>query len=401
MKNYKIAIIGLGKRSRGLYSVLKNREYVDIVAVCDLYEDRCEDMAKRIEDDGRHRPSLFTDYKRCIDEAMPDMVVIATSWLPHIEICIYAMERGVIAACEVGGAYSIESLWELIRCYERTGTPVTMLENACYHRIKLLALNMKRKGLLGEMVHCEGAYRHDLRDEICTGWRKKHYRLDQFIHRNADNYPTHDIGPIAKLLDINCGNRFLSIVSVGSKSAGLSHYAKENGIDELDGVKFMQSDVVTSILKCQNGETVTIVLDVSLPRYYSRGFIAQGTEGLISEDNKCVYLDADYKGQKHKMWDEVTGNIDLYYGKYEHPLWVDYHPGQGGHGGIDSLQFDDLFAALERGDKEMPINVYDMATWMAITVLSGQSMATGASVPFPDFTNGNWIYRKNEFALGE
>jgi len=399
MKNYKIAIIGLGNRSLGLYNALKNREYVDIVALCDLYEDRCKDMAKRIEGDGRHRPLLFDDYKRCIDEAKPDMVVIATSWLPHVDICIYAMERGVIAASEVGGAYSIESLWELIRCHQRTGTPVTMLENACYDRIKLLALNMKRKGLLGEMVHCEGAYRHDLREEICTGWRKRHYRLDQFIHRNADNYPTHDLGPIAKLLDINCGNRFLSIVSVGSKSVGLSHYAKENGIDELDGVKFMQSDVVTSIIKCQNGETVTLTLDVSLPRYYSRGFIAQGTKGLISEDNNSVYLDSDNKG--HKMWDEMTGNIGLYYGKYEHPMWVDYHPGKEGHGGIDSLQFDDLFAALERGDKEMPINVYDMATWMAVTVLSEQSMATGASIPFPDFTNGNWIYRKNEFALGE
>ena len=132
MKNYKIAIIGLGNRSLGLYNALKNREYVDIVAVCDVYEDRCEDMAKRIEDDGRHRPLLFTDYKKCIDEAKPDMVVISTSWLPHIEICIYAMERGVIAASEVGGAYSIESLWELIRCHQRTGTPVTMLENACY-----------------------------------------------------------------------------------------------------------------------------------------------------------------------------------------------------------------------------------------------------------------------------
>ena len=164
MKNYKIAIIGLGNRSVGLYNALKHREYVDIVAVCDVYEDRCEDMAKRIEGDGRHRPLTFTDYKKCIDEAEPDMVVISTSWLPHIEICIYAMERGVIAASEVGGAYSIESLWQLVRCAEHTGTPVTMLENACYHRIKLLALNMKRQGLLGEMVHCEGAYRHDMRE---------------------------------------------------------------------------------------------------------------------------------------------------------------------------------------------------------------------------------------------
>ena len=396
MRNYKIAIIGLGLRSAGLYNALKHRDYVDIVAVCDVYEDRCEAMAKKIEDDGRHKPLTFTDYKKCINDAKPDMVVISTSWQPHIEICMYAMEHGVIAASEVGGAYSIESLWELIRCHERTGTPVTMLENACYHRIKLLALNMKREGHLGEMVHCEGAYRHDMRDEICTGWRKRHYRLDQYIHRNTDNYPTHDIGPIAKLLDINCGNRFLSLVSIGSKSVGLSHYAKEHGIDELDGVKFMQSDVITSIIKCQNGETVTLTLDTSLPRFYSRSFIAAGTKGMISEDVGAVFLDDD--NTTEKMWHEMAGNLDVYYGKYEHPLWVDYHPGKGGHGGIDRLQFDDLFRALDAGE-DLPIDVYDMATWMSISVLSEQSMATGNAIPFPDFTEGEWIYRKNNFAI--
>ena len=271
-----------------------------------------------------------------------------------------------------------------------------LLENACYHRIKLLALNMKRKGCFGEMVHCEGQYRHDLREEICHGKENRHYRLQQYIHRNTDNYPTHEIGPIAKLLDINCGNRFLSLVSIGSKSAGLEQYVKDNGIEHLKDVKFNQSDVVSTIIKCQNGETVSIALDTSLPRYYARGFIAQGTKGLISEDIGCVYLDENKEGEK--MWHEVANNLDVYYQKYEHPLWVNYHPGKVGHGGIDALTFDDFFRALDEG-KPMPIDVYDMATWMAISVLSEESLATGKTVYFPDFTDGKWIHKKNEFCL--
>lgn len=396
MKNYKIALIGLGARCGGLYNVLKGREYVDIVAVCDVYQDRCENMAQKIVEDGRHAPNMYQDYKQCLDAEKPDIAVITTSWLPHIEISIYAMERGITVACEVGGAYSIQSLWELVRCHERTGTPIMLLENACYHRIKLLALHMKRMGLFGEMVHCEGGYRHDLRKQICNGWRDRHYRIDQYLHRNADNYPTHDLGPIAKLLDINCGNRILSIISVGSKSAGLPRYAKDRNIEELEGMQFMHSDVITSILKCQNGETITLTLDTSLPRYYARGFIAQGTKGMISEDTNCVWLDDDNPVEKH--WHQVAGNLDTYYEKYEHPLWVDYHPGTEGHNGIDALEFDDFFRALEAGE-DMPIDVYDMATWMAVSVLSEQSMATGGAIPFPDFTDGKWIYRKNKFAL--
>ena len=169
MKNYKIAIIGLGNRSLGLYNALKNREYVDIVALCDLYEDRCEDMAKRIEGDGRHRPLLFDDYKRCIDEAKPDMVVIATSWLPHVDICIYAMERGVIAASEVGGAYTLEECYELVRTYEETQTPFAFMENCCFNNSELLATAAVRAGALGQIVHCSGAYGHDLRQEVSHG----------------------------------------------------------------------------------------------------------------------------------------------------------------------------------------------------------------------------------------
>ncbi len=397
MKHFNVAIVGVGGRSHGLYNALKHREYVNIVALADVYEDKCEALAKKIVEDGRKYPKIYTDYRKCLDETKPDVVVIATAWEYHLDVCTYAMERGIVAACEVGGAFSMQSLWELVRCYERTKTPVMLLENGCYSRIKLLTLNLKRKGLLGEMVHCEGQYRHDLREEVCRGKENRHYRLQHYIHRNAENYPTHEIGPIAKLLDINCGNRFLSLVSVGSKAAGLEQYAKDKNIEHLKGVRFNQSDVVSTIIKCQNGETVSIALDTSLPRYYARGFIAQGTKGLVSEDLNCVYLDDENQGEE-KFWQDIANNIDGYYEQHEHPIWVGYKPGKEGHGGIDVLVFDDMFRALDEG-KPMPIDVYDMATWMAISVLSEESMATGKTVYFPDFTDGKWIHKKNEFCL--
>ena len=400
MKKFRVALIGVGGRGEGLYRVaLKFRKNVDYVAVCDSYLDRCEYVAKEMEEDGRPRPALYTDYIRCIDESQPDAIVVATAWEAHIRVSTYAMEKGIAVACEVGGAYSLESLWELVRCYERTQTPIMMIENCCYGRLELLALNMKRKGVLGEIVHCEGAYRHDLREEVTSGKEKRHYRLQQYIHRNCENYPTHEIGPIAKLLDINCGNRFLSLHSFGSKSAGLEAYVEKKGLEELKGVRFNQSDVVTTVIKCQNGETVVITLDTCLPRYYSRGFLVEGTKGLICEENQSVYLDEEFQSEVWE-WKPHFGNVDRYYEKYEHPIWRDYHPGEEGHGGMDALVFDAFFKALEEG-KPMPIDVYDMATWMSISVLSEQSLATGQNVTFPDFTDGKWILRKNQFETEE
>lgn len=395
MKNYKVVLIGAGARGAVLYNVALKREYVQIAAVCDPYLDKCEALAKKMVEDGRPYPAIYSDYKKCIDEINPDVVVVSTAWEAHQKICIYAMEKKIAVACEVGGAYSIESMWELVRCYERTQTPIMMMENCCYGRMELLALNMKRLGVLGEIVHCEGGYRHDLRKEVVNGKKNRQYRLQQYLSRNCENYPTHEIGPIAKVLDINCGNRFTTLVSVGSKSVGMAAYAKENGVDEFKDARFKQSDVVTTCIECANGETVTITLDTGLPRYYSRGFLVQGTKGLVCEENNSVYLDEEYDKEIYD-WNKHYNNIDKYYEKYEHPIWKGYKPGEEGHGGMDALVFDAFFKALDE-NKPMPIDVYDMATWMSISVLSEQSLLTGQRVAFPDFTNGKWIVRENTF----
>lgn len=42
----------------------------------------------------------------------------------------------------------------------------------------------------------------------------------------------------------------------------------------------------------------------------------------------------------------------------------------------------------------MPIDVYDMATWMSITPLSERSIQLGSMpVEIPDFTNGKWCVK--------
>lgn len=399
MEKIKIALIGVGGRGEGLYRVaLKFRKDIEIVGICDEYIDRCEYVVDEMKRDGRTaQPQIYTDYKKCIDESGAKAIVVATAWEAHIRVSMYAMERGVAVACEVGGAYSIESLWDLVKCYERTQTPIMMIENCCYGKLELMALNMARQGVFGKILHCEGGYRHDLRQEVTEGNKNRHYRLQQYIHRNTENYPTHEIGPIAKILNINAGNRFVSLYSMGNTPSGLEEYVKDRNIEELKGVKFQQSDVVTTLIKCQNGETITLHLDTCMPRYYSRGFLVQGTKGLVCEENQSVYLEEDFTEEMGK-WTNNFNNLDKYYEKYNHPIWQNYNPGKEGHGGIDYLVFDGFFNALKEG-KPMPIDVYDMATWMCISVLAEQSMLTGQTVAFPDFTNGKWILNKNNFAL--
>ena len=400
MKTIKIAFIGLGKRG---YSLLKSvllplaaTEPLEIAAVCDVYADRNEKAAELIASAGYPRPLLYTDYRDAINCGDIGAVVIATAWESHMEIATYAMRAGIAVAMEVGGAYTVDQCFDLVKTYEETKTPFMFLENCCFGRREMMVLNMVEKGVLGEIVHCSGGYCHDLRDEIATGIESRHYRLRNYLTRNAENYPTHELGPIAKVLKINHGNRMLTLTSTASKAAGMHDYIERNHADNafLMNAKFAQGDIVTTAIKCAGGETIVLTLDTTLPRYYSRGFTVRGTRGMYEEATDSIFIDTPENRKKDFTWRrDCVGNAAEFTEEYDHPVWKDYLASgvQGTHDGMDYLEFKIFIDCLKHGTP-MPVDVYDAALWMVITPLSEHSIACGGKpVDIPDFTNGKWV----------
>jgi hypothetical protein len=289
-----------------------------------------------------------------------------------------------------------------------------MLENVCYRRDVMAVLHMVRQGLFGELVHLQGGYQHDLREVKFNdgknpygggcefgekGWSEAAWRTQHSVHRNGDLYPTHGIGPIAHYININRGNRFLNLCSFSSKARGLhQHVVKTCGADHPNAkVQFKLGDVVTTSIGCANGETILLQHDTNLPRPYSLGFRVQGTEGLWMDVNKSLYLQG--KSAKPHQWEDATAWLE----KYDHPLWARWSKdAQGsGHGGMD---FYVVHAFIESVKRKLPtpMDVYDAAAWSAITPLSEESIEKGnETVAFPDFTNGQWMYRKPVFALDD
>jgi hypothetical protein len=244
---------------------------------------------------------------------------------------------------------------------------------------------------LGELIHCACGYEHDLRDEVALGEQTKHNRYHNYLHRNGELYPIHGLGPVSKTLGINRGNRLVSLTSMASKARGIKHWAAaqfgEN--DPLAKTEFAQGDIVTTMIKCAGGETIQIIHDTTLPRPYSRAGRVQGTKGIWMEDNNSIHIEG--RSPAH-TWE----SFNSYREQYEHPIWKEYiRMGvRGGHDGIDYLV---LRAFLESvmNRTQTPIDVYDTAVWMAITVLSEESIALGsAPVSIPDFTKGKWIKRE-------
>jgi len=396
MNEFRVGIIGIGRRGVGMIKQVADIEGVKIVAVCDTFEDRIDKICGILEEKTGERPALCTtDYNEIIASDLVDVVMVFAAWEGHIPMCIKAMKAGKPVAVEVAGAYSVEQCWDLVRTYEETKTPIMMLENCCYGRVELMLLNMAEQGLFGTIVHCNGAYRHDVREQIVFGGLEKgqHYRFRNYKNRCCENYPTHALGPIAKILKINHGNRLDSLVSMASKSAGVHDYIAEKHPDnqELMNTVFKQGDVVTTAIKCSNGETITLTLNTTTPTFYTRDLKVIGSKACYDDVTKSIFVDG-IETRHGAFIENCHNNAKEYIEKYDHPIWKKYES-EGiheGHGGMDWLVLNAFFDAL-KNDELMPIDVYDMATWMAITPLTEKSIKLGTSVEIPDFTNGKWV----------
>ncbi len=399
MKQLRLGVVGLSGRGFGMMQqVFLPMEDILVTAVCDLYEDRVQRAKEETEKVQGNTPLTFTDYHEFLSCGKIDAIYVAASWQSHFEITMEAMEKGIAVASEVGGAFSEMECWDLVRMYEKTKTPLMMLENCCYGRDEMMVMNMVKQGVFGELVHLAGGYQHDLRNEISFGKENRHYRIDHYKMRNCENYPTHELGPIAQLIDINRGNRMLSLVAMASKSAGLHEYVKNNKQDdaELQNFHFNQGDIVTTVIKCARGETIQLTLDTTLPRPYSRGLRVQGTKAMFLEDNRTIYIDSKENEKLHFNWKDQFNNVDNYREEYDHPVWKKYleEGTKGGHDGMDWLVVSAFKDAVLNG-QSMPIDVYDMVSWRVITHLSEKSIALGsAPVYIPDFTQGKWMTRK-------
>ena len=397
MEKFRVGQIGLGGRGMGhLSGIFCERDDVVVTYVCDVYEDRCAAAFKMVEERRGNTPKSTTNYKEVCESPDVDVVIVTSAWENHIPACVYAMECGKQVATEVGGAYSIDDCWKLVNTYEKTGIHCMMLENCCYDRNEMMVMKMVREGLFGKIVHCEGGYQHDLRGEVSHGAENRHYRLRNYQNRCCENYPTHELGPIAKILDINRGNRMVKLTSMASGAWGLNAFAEAH--DDVDpalrSYRFKQGDVVKTMIQCAHGETICLTLDTTLPRYYSRNFTIRGTKGFFGETENMVYID----GKCVEFGHDNFNNVGEYRKEWEHPVWKHFEEEgvKGGHGGMDWLVFDAYFTALRDG-MVPPIDTYDTAAWMAITPLSEISIANGSMpVDVPDFTRGMWTHRTDK-----
>ncbi|RNC91618.1 MAG: gfo/Idh/MocA family oxidoreductase [Allomuricauda sp.] len=405
IENVRAAFIGVGARGGYHLKFLAALPGTEVVAISDLYEDLVKEKVtwvREVSDESRHQNiKLYwgaeDKWKTMLAEVRPDVVFIATNWANHAPMAIESMKMGAHAMVEVPIALTLQEMWDIVDTSEASKKHCMMLENVNYGRDELLFLNMCRKGVIGELLHAEAAYIHELRwqmeeQERGTGsWRTYHY-----ANRNGNLYPTHGLGPVAQYMNLGRSeDSFGSLVSFSTPSMGRKKFAEKNYPEDhkWNQLTFKGGDLNTSIVKTHLGRTVMIQWDETSPRPYSRLNLIQGSKGTLAGFPTRVALEGGVLGltKDHHSW--VQGEqLEVLYEKYDHPLYkrLNQTAAGSGHGGMDGIMVYRIVECLQKG---LPLdqNVYEGCFWSAVSPLSERSVASGgAPQPFPDFTRGNW-----------
>jgi hypothetical protein len=393
VKEPQLGIIGVGGRGTSLLEDLLAAN-AQVRAICDVVPEKAKHAQQLIEKSGQHAPELYTEsdhaYEKLVARDDLDLVIIATPWQWHVPMAVAGMQKGKHVAVEVPAATTIDDCWRLVNTSESTRRHCIMLENCCYGYNETLILRMVQAGQFGELLYGEGAYLHDLREELFSTKGEGLWRRTVHTQRNGNLYPTHGLGPVANYMSINRGDRFDFLVSMSTPQRGLDVYRSahlEKG-DPRWAEHYITGDMNTSLIKTARGLALTLKHDVSNPRPYDRINTIAGTNGIFTDYPPRIYLDG-------KKGEEAWADLDAYK-KYEHPLWKqegDVARKAGGHGGMDFIM---LFRLLDCMSKGLPpdMDVYDAAAWSAPGPLSLASLQTGsAPAKFPDFTRGHWHER--------
>ncbi len=402
----RVAMIGVGARGSGHTRRLANIEGTEIVAISDLYEDyvqRAKGYCDEVGKGERHtNVKLYHGeahlWKKMLREVRPDMVIIATPWKDHAPMAIEAMEQGAHAFVEVPLGLTNQELWDIVDTSEKTGKHCMMMENVNYGRTELLYLNLCRKGMIGDLLHAEAAYIHELRfqmeeqDRGTGSWRTPHY-----AHRNGNLYPTHGLGPVAQYMNLGRGDdNFGTLVSYSSPAMGRALYAEKNyaADHKWNQLDYRGGDINTSIIKTTMGRTVMVQWDETSPRPYDRLNLIQGTKGAMASFPTRIALEGGVPGitENHHKWAQGDA-LEAFMAEHDHPLYKrmgELATRMGGHGGMDFLMAYRMVDCLRNGEP-LDQNVYEGAFWSAVSELSETSVAQGgAPQAFPDFTRGNW-----------
>ncbi|MDO4692367.1 MAG: Gfo/Idh/MocA family oxidoreductase [Porphyromonadaceae bacterium] len=373
MPPVRTAIIGLGYRGSYLLKLLQAIDLYEVVAIADPSA-----LAALYPDVAVYNQS-GEDYRRMLEEQNLNLVIIASPWHLQRQQAEDCLQAGAHIALEIKGGLHLEEYDEIIHLSRVKDLRVYPLENTLFMREVMALWQMVSAGVLGEIIHLRGGYRHDLRRLLLpAGGDREHWRAEYYHAINGDIYPTHGLAPLCLVAGVGRGDRPLRLTATASKARGLEIYARENNQESLEPIA--TGDIICTQIETERGMLISLTHDTTLPRPKSLDYEVQGTKGIWQGDVRRIYLEGISPSQ---TWESDASYIE----QYRHPYWQlwgeealsqDEH-----HQGMDYMMLRVLVADFI-GQMSYPAGVEDLALWCRVTPLSAYSIAERRSVDFFD-----------------
>lgn len=398
LKTVRVGFVGIGNRGYSNLNQMTFLEDVEIKAVCDITQFRIDEVQLLLQKKGLPKAKVYTGSKDAWRDLCEnpdiDLISIAVPRGPlHAQISVYAMKCGKHVAVEVPAVATVEEAWEIVETSENTRKHCYMMENCCYDFFELLTLNMARQGFFGDIIHGDAAYLHYQKIYEKTKDNDM-WRLEESQYHNGNIYPTHGLGPICQIMNINRGDKLSYMVSMSSDDFMLGRKVAELASSDPFYQKFntdsYRGNINTSIIRTTKGRTIMLQHDITSPRVYSRMHAISGTRAAAQKYPLPARISVGHEWlsdeEMEKINEQYTPEIVKRIGEMAQKV--------GGHGGMDFLMTWRLIDCLRNG-LPMDIDVYDAAAWSVITPLSQWSLANNSKpIEVPDFTKGAW--QKNQ-----
>ena len=301
-----------------------------------------------------------------------DVVYICTEWRSHTTIATEAMRCGKHVIVEVPAATTLRECWQLVETAEKTRRHLFMAENCCYDFFALQTLEIKRRGLFGQIMHCEGAYIHNLNEYKFApqhGDTKHNWMIHSCAQHGGNPYPTHAIGPIAQLLDFHNQDRMMRRVSLSSSITIPNECNSELG------------HINNTLILTERGVSILLQLDVSTNRPYNRLQTVCGTKGFAQ---KYPLPTLQLEGEKLLTGNEALSAMQKFATSPASQLWQRGHQ-LGVPNEMNYAMDARLIYCLQNG-LPLDIDVYDAAEWSCLAELTQLSASQGnIPIDIPQF----------------
>ncbi len=348
-RKIKVGIVGYGVCQFGAQFGFQNHPNVEVVAVSDLFPDRCDGLAKACRCTRK-----YTSLEEMLQKDKEiEAVFVATDAPSHADHCIKVLKAGKHVASAVPAIFgSLEMAEKLFETVKKTGLIYAMFETSAFHDDVYASRKIYQAGGFGDLVYTEGEYFH-------YGLHSADSYKDWRTGMPVQWYPTHATAYYTCVT----GKSFTRVSCLGKKSIQDYRYSPSGKYKNLFGTE-------TALYQTAENGMARMIVSFDTPGPYGEVGRSRGQKGAYYDH----YIGAD------DAMNALVAKLNLK--KPALPPTMD----AGSHGGSHGYLSNDFIDAILRGRLPLVNIAVALNTTVCGVVAHQSALKDGESMIIPQYT---------------